>query len=184
MRCGLVACRLASRTQSARQSVTRCIAAALGVARCKFRKREKNLDALCRVLLEPALFWGEQPPFIPFRAFRYGGRLFFNHSPDCCCGVQRSAELFFVVVEVTPRSRRLYHFPSTATLKKQILRKRVMITGWLFYDSMHEGNAIQIRMAKTSGVRLVKKFTLSAESKFFISDRLRDPRAAKLCLVR
>jgi hypothetical protein len=75
--------------------------------------------------------------------------------------------LFFVVVEVTPRSRRLYHFPSTATLKKQILRKRVMITGWLFYDSMHEGNAAN---TKTSGVRLVKKFTLSAESKFFISD--------------
>jgi hypothetical protein len=46
-----------------------------------------------------------------------------------------------VVVEVTPRSRRLYHLPSTATLKKQILHKRVIITGWLFYDSMHEGNA-------------------------------------------
>jgi hypothetical protein len=46
-----------------------------------------------------------------------------------------------VVVEVTPRTRRLYHFPSTATLKKQILHKRVMVTGWLFYDSMHEGNA-------------------------------------------
>jgi hypothetical protein len=46
-----------------------------------------------------------------------------------------------VVVEVTPRTRRLYHFPSTATLKKQILHKRVMVTGWLFYDSMHEHNA-------------------------------------------
>ena len=46
-----------------------------------------------------------------------------------------------VVVEVTPRTRRLYHFPSTATLKKQILHKRVMVTGWIFYDSMHEGNA-------------------------------------------
>jgi hypothetical protein len=46
-----------------------------------------------------------------------------------------------VVVEVTPRTRRLYHFPSTATLKKQILHKRVMVTGWLFYDSMHEGNS-------------------------------------------
>jgi hypothetical protein len=46
-----------------------------------------------------------------------------------------------VVVEVTPRTRRLYHFPSTATLQKQILHKRVMVTGWLFYDSMHEGNA-------------------------------------------
>ena len=47
----------------------------------------------------------------------------------------------YVIVEVTPRSRRLYHLPSTTTLKKQILHKRVMITGWLFYDSMHEGNA-------------------------------------------
>jgi hypothetical protein len=46
-----------------------------------------------------------------------------------------------VIVEVTPRTRRRYHFPSTATLKKQILRKRVMVTGWLFYDSMHESNA-------------------------------------------
>ena len=46
-----------------------------------------------------------------------------------------------VVVEVTPHTRRLYHFPSTATLKKQILHKRVMITGWLFYDAMHTGNA-------------------------------------------
>jgi len=35
-----------------------------------------------------------------------------------------------VVVEVTPRSRRLYHFPSTATLQKQILHTRVMVTGW------------------------------------------------------
>jgi hypothetical protein len=46
-----------------------------------------------------------------------------------------------VVVEVTPRTRRPYHFPSTSTLKKQILHKRVMVTGWLFYDSMHEANA-------------------------------------------
>jgi hypothetical protein len=46
-----------------------------------------------------------------------------------------------IVVEVTPRSRRLYHLPSTATLKKQILRKRVMISGWLFYDLIHEHNA-------------------------------------------
>src|SRR5262249_49183393 len=46
-----------------------------------------------------------------------------------------------VVVEVTPRTRRLYHFPSTATLNRQILHKRVLITGWLFYDSMHEANA-------------------------------------------
>ena len=34
-----------------------------------------------------------------------------------------------IVVEVTPRSRRRYHLPSTATLKKQLLHKRVMITG-------------------------------------------------------
>ena len=47
----------------------------------------------------------------------------------------------YVIVEVTPRSRRLYHFPSTTTLKKQILHKRVMVTGWLFYDAMHTGNA-------------------------------------------
>ena len=47
----------------------------------------------------------------------------------------------YVIVEVTPRTRRRYHFPSTATLKKQILHKRVMVTGWLFYDSMHESNA-------------------------------------------
>jgi hypothetical protein len=47
----------------------------------------------------------------------------------------------YVIVEVTPRTRRLYHFPSTATLKKQILHKRVMVTDWLFYDSMHERNA-------------------------------------------
>ena len=40
----------------------------------------------------------------------------------------------YVIVEVTPRTRQRYHFPSTATLKKQILHKRVMITGWLFYD--------------------------------------------------
>jgi hypothetical protein len=46
-----------------------------------------------------------------------------------------------IVVEVTPRTRRRYHFPSTATLKRQILHKRVMVTGWLFYDSMHEHNA-------------------------------------------
>jgi len=46
-----------------------------------------------------------------------------------------------IVVEVTPRSRRRYHLPSTATLKKQILHKRVMITGWLLYDLMHEKNA-------------------------------------------
>jgi hypothetical protein len=46
-----------------------------------------------------------------------------------------------IVVEVTPRARRRYHFPSTATLKRQILHKRVMVTGWLFYDSMHEHNA-------------------------------------------
>ena len=46
-----------------------------------------------------------------------------------------------IVVEVTPRTRRRYHFPSTATLKTQILHKRVMVTGWLFYDSMHEHNA-------------------------------------------
>jgi hypothetical protein len=46
-----------------------------------------------------------------------------------------------IVVEVTPRSRQRYHLPSTATLKKQILHKRVMITGWLLYDLMHEGNA-------------------------------------------
>ena len=46
-----------------------------------------------------------------------------------------------IVVEVTPRTRGRYHFPSTATLKKQILHKRVMVTGWLFYDSMHEANA-------------------------------------------
>jgi hypothetical protein len=31
--------------------------------------------------------------------------------------------------------------PSTATLKKQILHKRVMISGWLFYDLIHEHNA-------------------------------------------
>jgi hypothetical protein len=47
----------------------------------------------------------------------------------------------YVIVEVTPRTRRRYHFPSTATLKKQILHKRVMVTGWLFYDAMHTGNA-------------------------------------------
>ena len=46
-----------------------------------------------------------------------------------------------IVVEVTPRSRRLYHLPSTATLSKQILHKRVMITGWLLYDLIHEHNA-------------------------------------------
>ena len=46
-----------------------------------------------------------------------------------------------IVVEVTPRSRRRYHLPSTATLKKQILHKRVLISGWLFYDLMHERNA-------------------------------------------
>jgi hypothetical protein len=46
-----------------------------------------------------------------------------------------------LVVEVTPRSRRRYHLPSTATLKKQILHKRVMISGWLFYDLIHEHNA-------------------------------------------
>jgi hypothetical protein len=46
-----------------------------------------------------------------------------------------------IVVEVTPRSRRRYHLPSTATLKKQILHKRVMISGWLFYDLIHEHNA-------------------------------------------
>ena len=46
-----------------------------------------------------------------------------------------------IVVEVTPRTRTRYHFPSTATLKKQILHKRVMITGWLCYDLMHEHNA-------------------------------------------
>jgi len=46
-----------------------------------------------------------------------------------------------IVVEVTSRSRRLYHLPSTATLKKQLLHKRVMITGWLLYDLMHESNA-------------------------------------------
>jgi hypothetical protein len=46
-----------------------------------------------------------------------------------------------IIVEVTPRTRRRYHFPSTGTLKKQILHERVMITGWLFYDSMHEVNA-------------------------------------------
>ena len=46
-----------------------------------------------------------------------------------------------IVVEVTLRSRRRYHLPSTATLKKQILHKRVMITGWLLYDLMHEKNA-------------------------------------------
>jgi hypothetical protein len=47
----------------------------------------------------------------------------------------------YIIVEVTPRTRRRYHFPSTGTLKKQILHKRVMVTGWLFYDSMHEHNA-------------------------------------------
>ena len=47
----------------------------------------------------------------------------------------------YVIVEVTPRTRQRYHFPSTATLKKQILHKRVMVTGWLFYDAMHTGNA-------------------------------------------
>jgi hypothetical protein len=47
----------------------------------------------------------------------------------------------YVIVEVTPRTRRRYHFPPTATLKKQILHKRVMVTGWLFYDAMHTGNA-------------------------------------------
>ena len=46
-----------------------------------------------------------------------------------------------VVVEVTPRSRQLYHLPSTAALKKQIEHKRVMITGWLLYDLIHEANA-------------------------------------------
>jgi hypothetical protein len=46
-----------------------------------------------------------------------------------------------IVVEVTPRTRRRYHFPSTTTLKRQLLHKRVMVTGWLFYDSMHEANA-------------------------------------------
>ena len=46
-----------------------------------------------------------------------------------------------IVVEVTPRTRRRYRFPSTGTLKKQILHKRVMVTGWLFYDSMHEHNS-------------------------------------------
>ena len=46
-----------------------------------------------------------------------------------------------IVVEVTPRSRRRYHLPSTATLKRQILHKRVMISGWLFYDLIHERNA-------------------------------------------
>ncbi len=46
-----------------------------------------------------------------------------------------------IVVEVTPRSRRRYHLPSTATLKRQILHKHVLITGWLFYDLMHESNA-------------------------------------------
>ena len=47
----------------------------------------------------------------------------------------------YVIVEVTPRTRQRYHFPSTATLKKQILHKRVMVTAWLFYDAMHTGNA-------------------------------------------
>ena len=46
-----------------------------------------------------------------------------------------------IIIEVTPRTRRRYHFPSTSMLKKQILHKRVMVTGWLFYDSMHEVNA-------------------------------------------
>jgi hypothetical protein len=52
-----------------------------------------------------------------------------------------NAESKYVIVEVTPRTRRRYHFPSTATLQKQILHKRVMVTGWLFYDAMHTGNA-------------------------------------------
>ena len=55
--------------------------------------------------------------------------------------VNANDETKHVVVEVTPRTRRLYHFPSTATLKKQILHKRVMVTGWLLYDLMHELNA-------------------------------------------
>ena len=46
-----------------------------------------------------------------------------------------------VIVEVTPRSRRSYHLPSTTTLKKQILHKRMTITGWLLYDLMHAANA-------------------------------------------
>ena len=47
----------------------------------------------------------------------------------------------YVIVEVTPRTRQRYHFPSTATLQNQILHKRVMVTGWLFYDAMHTRNA-------------------------------------------
>jgi hypothetical protein len=35
----------------------------------------------------------------------------------------------YVIVEVTPRTRLRYHFPSTGTLKKQILHKHVMVTG-------------------------------------------------------
>jgi hypothetical protein len=80
-----------------------------------------------------------------------------------------------VVVELTPRTRRLYHFPSTTTLKKQILHKRVMVTGWLFYDSMHEGNAANTNPHGKSIWRATcEEITLSAGSKFFISDRLRE----------
>jgi hypothetical protein len=46
--------------------------------------------------------------------------------------------------------RPVIQLPSTATLKKQILHKRVMVTGWLFYDSMHEGNAANTNPRQTN----------------------------------
>jgi hypothetical protein len=44
-----------------------------------------------------------------------------------------------------------------------------MIGGWLLYDLMHEKNAANTNPnGNRSGARLVKRFTLSAASKFFI----------------
>jgi hypothetical protein len=81
----------------------------------------------------------------------------------------------YVVVEVTPRTRRRYHFPSTATLQKQILHKRVLVTGWLFYDAMHTAmRRTRIRMARKSGAQPAKRSTLSAGLKYFISDSRRE----------
>ena len=47
----------------------------------------------------------------------------------------------WVIVEVTPRSRKAFNLGGTDKLHDQILGKQVTITGWLFFDQVHADEA-------------------------------------------
>jgi hypothetical protein len=47
----------------------------------------------------------------------------------------------WVIVEVTPRSRKAFGLGSTDKLHDEIMGKQVTVTGWLFFDQVHADEA-------------------------------------------